>query len=208
MALRIDLHLHTSRYSRCSAIPPERLIDQAVQAGLDGVVITEHHVQWSVEELEELRQASGHPGFLLLAGFEYTSSKGDLLVYGIDALNVSQFEPCWPPEQAVQLAGQLGGVCIAAHPTRAGLGFDVGIAQLPLAAIEVCSVNLQPHEQRMAVKLAEAIGARQVACSDAHAIQDVGRFATEFDMVIRDATDLRTALMHGRFRIADRRVSA
>ncbi|MBX7256291.1 MAG: PHP domain-containing protein [Candidatus Hydrogenedentes bacterium] len=208
MALLIDLHLHTSRYSRCSVIPPERLIDQAVNAGLDGAVITEHHVQWSLDELEELRKASSHPGFLLLAGFEYTSRKGDLLIYGVDAQEVSRFEPCWPPEQAVALATELGGVCIAAHPTRAGLGFDTGIAQLQLAALEVRSVNLQPHEQRMAVKLAEAIGARQVACSDAHTIQDVGRFATEFDMVIRDITDLRTALTHGRFRVAEHRVSA
>ncbi len=208
MGLLIDLHAHTNRYSRCSQIPPERLIDQAVRAGLDGLVITEHHVQWGLDELEELRQASRHPGFLLLAGFEYTSRQGDLLIYGVEAQEVSRFEPCWPPEQAVELATQLGGVCIAAHPTRAGLGFDMSIAQLTLVALEVCSVNLQVHERRMAVKLAEAIGARQVACSDAHIVQDVGRFATEFDMVIRDTQDLRTALTHGRFRVAEHRVSA
>jgi len=208
LGLLIDLHVHTNRYSQCSVIPPERLIDQAVNAGLDGLVITEHHVQWSLDELEELRQASRHPGFLLLGAFEYTSRKGDLLIYGLEAHQVSQFEPCWPPEQAVELATQLGGVCIAAHPTRAGLGFDMGISALSLAALEVCSVNLQPHERRLAAKLAEAIGARPVACSDAHNLQDVGRFATEFDMVIHNVSDLRTALTHGRFRVAEHRVSA
>jgi hypothetical protein len=47
MGLIVDVHLHTRRYSRCSRIEPGALIDRAVRAGLDGVVITEHHHQWS-----------------------------------------------------------------------------------------------------------------------------------------------------------------
>jgi hypothetical protein len=203
MSLAIDLHVHTSRYSPCSAIDPKALIDQAVRAGLDGLVITEHHHQWNPDELDELVGQSPHPGFRLFSGFEYTSSQGDVLVYGLDAGAYEKFIPGWPPEKAVALVLELGGACIAAHPTRAGLGFDERLFTLPMAALEVCSVNLKDHERRLAQKLAESIGARQVACSDAHHLVDVGRYATEFEVSLNTPVDLRAALAHGRFRVAD-----
>ena len=59
MGLIIDLHLHTRRHSACSIIDESRLIDRAVKAGLDGLVITEHHYQWTPEELAALRQVPG-----------------------------------------------------------------------------------------------------------------------------------------------------
>jgi len=201
MALRLDIHVHTSRYSPCSRIDPAKLIGRAVKAGLDGVVITEHAHQWDDAELKALVDASGFPGFVLLSGFEYTSDQGDLLVYGLAPSQVAQFEPGWPPETAVDLAVRQGGVCIAAHPTRAALGFDERIYGLPLAAIEVSSVNLQPHEQRLAMQVAEGARIPPSASSDAHVLSQVGRYATVFDEVIRSMQGLHDALKHGRFRI-------
>ena len=84
MSLRFDFHLHTSRYSGDSKIDPFKLIPKAVERGLHGVVITEHHHAWPQEELDELLEAANVPGFVLLAGFEYTSSHGDVLIYGLN----------------------------------------------------------------------------------------------------------------------------
>ncbi|GMW03750.1 MAG: hypothetical protein AMXMBFR84_48840 [Candidatus Hydrogenedentota bacterium] len=201
MGLRIDLHLHTKRYSACSQIEPDRLIDRAVRAGLDGVVITEHHHQWTDRELSELVERSGHPGFRLLAGFEYTSSHGDILIYGLEPDEAKRFTPRWAPEKALELAYGLGAVCIAAHPTRAGLSFDDRIINLQLNAIEVRSVNLQAHEQALALKLSGTLGIPPVTCSDAHRLEDVGRFATVFSDVITTREDLKAALSRGRFSI-------
>ena len=203
MGLVIDIHVHTSRYSTCSQVDPARLIGRAVKAGLNGVVIMEHHKQWDDRELRELVDGSGHPGFLLLSGFEYASAKGDLLIYGLDAEHVAQFEPGGPPDKAVQLARSLGGVCIAAHPTRAGLGFDDQLLSLPLVAIEVCSVNLQTHEQRLAMKIAEGTGIAAVAASDAHRLDEVGRYATVFEDAIQSMAELQNGLKNGRFRLTD-----
>jgi predicted metal-dependent phosphoesterase TrpH len=201
MALRFDIHVHTNRYSPCSRIDPAKLIGRAVKAGLDGVVITEHEHQWDDAELTALVDASGVPGFVLLAGFEYTSVQGDLLVYGLAPDQVALFEPGWSPEMAVDQATRLGGVCIAAHPTRTGLGFDERIYGLPLAGIEVSSVNLQPHEQRLAMQVAENAQIPPAASSDAHLLSQVGRYAMVFDEVIRSMPGLHDALKHGRFRI-------
>jgi len=203
MGLRIDLHLHTRRYSKCSRIDPARLIGQAVRAGLDGVVITEHHHQWSQEELDELVSMSNHPGFLILSGFEYTSAQGDLLIYGLTPEHAGQFRPGWPPERAAEQVRELGGTCVAAHPTRAGLGFDERLESLPIAAMEVASINLKAHEQRLARNIAKTLKIPAIASSDAHDLRDVGRYATEFEDLVLNMPDLQQALSHGRFQVAE-----
>ncbi len=203
MTLRIDLHAHTNRYSSCSLIDPSRLIVQAVKAGLDGLVITEHQRQWEPAELDALLAESGENGFLLLAGFEYTTTAGDLLIYGLTSSQAGQFfQPGLPPEEAVRRVLELGGACVAAHPTRAGMGFDERLLTIPVSAMEVLSVNMKDHERRLALNLAARTGIRAVASSDAHVLHDVGRYCTEFDAVIRTTTDLQEALRHGKFRVA------
>lgn len=199
MALTLDIHLHTSRYSRDSRLDPARLVQQAVRAGLDGVVITEHHRVWGEAELRELVEQSADPGFILLAGFEYTSSNGDVLIYGLTQEQAKEFVPGRPPEEAIERARTYGAACIAAHPTRAGLGFDERISALDLDGLEVASVNLKPHEQRLARNLAQAIDRPMSASSDAHRLDDVGRYATEFTDLVRNLPELVAALRAGRF---------
>jgi predicted metal-dependent phosphoesterase TrpH len=201
MGLMLDIHVHTRRFSPCSTVDPERLINQAVRAGLDGVVLTEHGYQWDQAELDALAASSDHEGFVLLTGFEYGSSKGDLLVYGLTPDQVRETEPGLPPPEAVARFTELGGCCVAAHPTRAGHGFDETIVSLPLAGIEVASTALQPHEQQLAGRITEATGIPAVAGSDAHRIQDIGQYATEFLDVVRSASELHNALHRGRFRV-------
>jgi len=201
MGLLFDLHVHTRRYSACSAIDPVKLVARAAKMGLDGVVITEHNRQWTPGEVASLTEQAGEPGLVVLAGFEYTSAQGDLLVYGLEAGAAAEFSPGWEPERAIERVTGLGGVCVAAHPTRACLGFDERILTLDLVAIEVQSVNLKPHEQRLAMKLAEAAGIPAVAASDAHRVAEIGRYRTEFTQVVQSAEELQDALKHGRFRI-------
>jgi len=68
MGLMVDIHVHTRRFSPCSTVDPEQLIDQAVRAGLDGVVVTEHGCQWDQAELDALAASSDiDPDHLALA---------------------------------------------------------------------------------------------------------------------------------------------
>jgi predicted metal-dependent phosphoesterase TrpH len=200
MGLVFDLHLHTRRHSACSAIDESRLIDRAVQSGLDGLVITEHHYQWTRHEMDALVAASDHPGFILLAGFEYSSSKGDILVYGLEPEVAATFEPGRSPEVMLDLAQSMGAACIAAHPTRAAIPFDERILDMPFEALEVKSVNLEPYEQRLAAKLADDLGRRATISSDAHRLEDVGAYATEFLTPVQSMEDLRNSLQRGTFR--------
>ena len=202
MGIIIDLHLHTRLHSSCSQIDPDALLRTAIRAGLDGIVITEHHYQWPLQEVAALRERSGEPHFLVLSGFEYASRQGDILIYGLDPSEATTMKPGMPPEEAVAHVHQLGGVCIAAHPTRAGMGYDDRIGQLGLDGIETASVNLLEHEQRLAAQLAIMTALRPINASDAHRLVDVGRYATEFADPIQSIGDLCNAIRCGRFRPA------
>ena len=204
LGLLIDIHVHTKAHSPCSQLDPGRLVRQAVKAGLDGLVITEHHYQWQRDDLDELARQADEARFLLLAGFEYASGQGDVLLYGLEANCAREWSPGVQPGEIVRRAHDLGGVCVAAHPTRAGLGFDDSILTIPFDAIEVRSVNMKEHEQRLAIQLAADTGLRAAAGSDAHQLYDVGRYATEFDDPIQSNADLLEALGSGRFRPAPR----
>ena len=202
MGMFFDIHLHTSRYSGDSVMDPNQLIQQAVKRGLHGVCITEHHNLWCQDELDELVSRAKAPGFVLLAGFEYTSSHGDVLIYGLNEEQASTFIPRkFSPEAAIAQAQEWGAACIAAHPTRQGLGYDERIMGLSLQGMEVQSCNLNFNEQRLAFKLAKQLKLSGTASSDAHRLADLGRYCTEFLIPIQTMGDLVSALKQGQFQI-------
>lgn len=72
--MRIDCHLHTSRYSGCSRLDPDTACKKALERGLDAVVLTEHQRQWPSEELDALRRR--FPNLALYSGLEVTLDNG------------------------------------------------------------------------------------------------------------------------------------
>jgi len=53
--MKVELHLHTSRYSACAINTPEEMMQRLVDTGYEAVYITEHNMVWSDKELDELR---------------------------------------------------------------------------------------------------------------------------------------------------------
>jgi predicted metal-dependent phosphoesterase TrpH len=145
---------------------------------------------------------AGCPDLLVLSAFEYTSSRGDILIYGLKPDEARTFRPRQDPEQVLEAAQRLGAACVAAHPTRAGLDFDDRITRMPFQGIEVQSVNLKPAEQVQAVALAARLRRPPTASSDAHRIEDVGAYATAFDAPVATMAELVDALHAGAFGLA------
>jgi predicted metal-dependent phosphoesterase TrpH len=93
----IDLHVHTPRYSSCARSAPEEMVARAQEVGLDGLVITEHHVVWPADELAALQ--ARFPAVRLFRGVEITTDTGDdFLIYGPPQENLF-----WPRMRADEL---------------------------------------------------------------------------------------------------------
>jgi predicted metal-dependent phosphoesterase TrpH len=206
----IDLHVHTKPRSACSHIDPEELLAEAVRLGIDGICLTEHNVLWDRAELSRL---AGKSGICLFTGNEITTDQGDVLVFSYSG-HVPEVIPLVDLRTEVAAAG---GFMIAAHPLR---GFKIfGVGQLKLTAtqaarrkifqyvdaVEIRNGKLNEEENSMAQEVAGNLGLRGVAGSDAHRIDEIGKWVTILERTVADEAGLIEELRAGRYRIGTAR---
>jgi predicted metal-dependent phosphoesterase TrpH len=217
MASLIDLHTHTSYSSACAHMTAEELIEAAIEAGLDGVAVTEHLVMEGAEVAQDI--ARRRYGFPVFRGVEANATIfGDVLVYGC----YRDFELRTPWEILRRTVTECDGVLIPAHPFRGwdrgalwrylqtlGLALDESLAQKRwmqgLAAIEVLNGNVRREENAKAARLATLLGLPGIGGSDAHTPGEVGCSATWFPDAITTDAQLVAALKQGGYRAVDRR---
>lgn len=189
---RIDLHVHTSRYSQCAEfLHPLELPKVALNAGLAGVLITDHDVLWEQEEIEAIRSCT--LGLALYRGIEITCDRCHLVVVGIDDAGAVPRRP--PLEWVAEFAHGQGAAVILAHPhTNAdpeGLPLDL------VDAVEVLSTSIGPGDALRARRLAMRIKKPEVAASDAHALSCVGWAWTAFPTLPVDEKALAASIRMG-----------
>ena len=204
--MRIDLHIHTAPRSACSHLGLSELIQRAQQMELDGFCLTEHQVVWAAEDAAKLAE-EGH--LKVFRGNEFTTNQGDILVFGFDE-DIKELLTIQELREEVMNAG---GFMIAAHPFRGFKTFGIGQLQMTVEqacqrkvfdfvdAIEIGNGKLSDDENDMARKVAETIGLPGTGGSDAHRIDEVGKWVTVFENDIGDEQELLEALKTGRFNV-------
>ena len=176
---RIDHHIHTTRYSPDSMMSPEELIEAAREAGLDGVVITEHDALWEPEELAEL--ADRAEGLTVLSGVEISTREGHVLAFGLTDLD--ECPPGVALADLVEVARAQGAALVAAHPYRWDQDFDAIIAEHGpvFDALELASNNVLPEmREQIEAMLRRCPTMGATGSSDAHDVETVGCYYSEF----------------------------
>ena len=205
--MRIDLHIHSLPRSSCSHLELAELLREANRLKLDGICLTEHQVVWTPEETAELADEGG---IKIFRGNEFTTNQGDILVFGFDE-DIKELLTIQQLHDAVKKAG---GFMIAAHPFRGFKTFGIGQLQMTVEqgcqrkmfdfvdAIEIGNGKLSDDENDMARKVAENLGLPVTGGSDAHHIDEVGRWVTVFEKDIQTDQELLEELSAGRFTAA------
>jgi predicted metal-dependent phosphoesterase TrpH len=205
--MRIDLHTHTSPRSPCSNIDPRELVREASRLSLDGICLTEHQVLWRAEEVEELARGAK---IRIFRGNEFTTNQGDILVFGYE----QDEKELLTIQELRDRVGAAGGFMIAAHPFRGFKTFGIGQLQMTVDqackrkvfdfvdAIEIRNGKLSDEENEMAAQVAARLGLPGTAGSDAHEVDDLGKWTTEFEREIEDDQQLLEELRAGRFSAA------
>jgi predicted metal-dependent phosphoesterase TrpH len=107
-----------------------------------------------------------------------------------------------------------GGFIVLAHPFRGFL--IVGLGQTGqtvenamtralfkhVHAVETLNGKVTPNENRFASQVAEGLGLPATGGSDAHEVDEVGKYATRFQTEIRNERDLIQALKSGAYQPA------
>ncbi|MDC7223497.1 MAG: PHP-associated domain-containing protein [Spirochaetales bacterium] len=187
--VKIDLHIHTSRYSPCSSISVEELALLAPLSGLDGVVITEHNFQWSSAEKEEFQSRLGK--VRLYCAMEADVKEGHFLVIG------GEIRERWDRNRSladlVAFAADQEAALIWAHPGRF-VPLPENLEELaPFHAIhgvEVMSSNIREKHQEGIVSVLKTLKKPSLAGSDSHNPLTLGTYATLFPELPEDEKDL------------------
>lgn len=196
----VDLHIHTNRSSRCSALAPDELIAVAVGLGLDGVGVTEHSVHRGAQIVYDM--AHGH-ALVVFRGVEVYTPEGDMLVFGVS----SEVEPDMDFSKLYDMVRSEGGVIIGAHPTRGYWGhhrkYKGSTSEEVLArldAVETHNAGCRPEQNEQAAEKAARLGLASVGGSDAHVVTVVGRCVTVFERDFSTEEELVEEILAGRCR--------
>jgi predicted metal-dependent phosphoesterase TrpH len=177
--MKFDHHIHTYRHSPDSVIDPLELVEYALEIGLDGLVLTEHDYQWEPEELAELaRQAEP---LRVFSGAEISAREGHFLVYGLGSLEDSP--PGIPLADLLDVVRREDAAIVAAHPFRWDQPFDEIVAEHGpvFDALELVSNNVSAETRRKTEALLARHPMGATGSSDAHDLDVVGCYFTEFD---------------------------
>ena len=197
--MKIDHHLHTSRYSPDSEIDPIKLVKHASGIGLDGLVITEHDYQWEPDELAELADRASP--LLVFSGAEISAREGHFLVYGLPTID--EAPPGIALADLLKVVRSHHAAIVAAHPFRWDQRFDQIVAEHGPAfdALELVSNNVTTETRsKTALVLRDHPCMGATGSSDAHELHVLGCYFTEFDGPIVTIADFVTALLNRRGR--------
>jgi len=208
--VKIDLHVHTRRYSGCSSIEPEEVLEAAKQAGVDGLALTEHGILWPQDRLEALKYQAEELGLVLLAGQEITcldrGRRMDFLVFGLSESMGTRANP----RELIEYVHERNGVVVAAHPfkhSRLGVGYHgVGenVYNLDLDAIELFHPDHDQDAKEKVRAAAEILDLPLTGGSDAHESWQIGVYATMFERPISSIPDLDREIKAGRMKPLDK----
>lgn len=196
---RVDLHVHTRRYSPCAeSLDPEKLPEAITAMGLDGAVITEHDHLWSPLEIAALNRHASGPR--IYRGVEVSSRNGHFLVIGLDRPDA--FHPGMSIQNLVRQAQRQDAAVIWAHPqlTYSQTRSPIDFSNLPkgIDAIEVASTVTVGPQAAEVKAYARAFGYSMVGGSDAHALAQIGKAFTHLDFLPADEKELAAAIRSGR----------
>ena len=185
-----DLHVHSS-ISPCSNLSLEDIVHQAQEKGLDGVCITDHDTMAAGQLLAEGLQDNG---LVVIIGQEYTTRQGDFLLFG-------PYENLPLGLSAAEVLGHVqatGGAAVGAHPFRNGRGVGRDLIRSGLCPIiEQENGRNTTWENAQTQTWLTRYPLIPVAGSDAHSLEELGRFPVRFPKPVQSCMDLIAALNSG-----------
>ena len=185
--MKYDFHVHTSNYSLCSRSSAASICCRAVEIGLTGIALTEHDLWWPRSELNALRNR--FPDLTILQGIEYACPEGHFLVF----LPHPEARPAFKAHGILNLIKEIhhqNGIVIWAHPFRFDYSFyPVWLDATELDGIEVASHNMDSPLKTLAQGLALQTGIRPFKNSDAHHVDNLGKYFNEIEVLFKDTRD-------------------
>jgi len=172
MLYRGVIHFH-SRHSYDSRVRPEDILDFAVRNELNFLILTDHNTISGSQELRALAHAHGLEIEIPIAA-EYETDCGDVIAAFIDEeIEERNFETL------VARVREMDGVLFLPHPFTGHQRVETLAQAVDL--VETFNGRSPDSRNRLAEQLAENLGKKTYAASDAHVLRDLKNCIVEFE---------------------------
>lgn len=191
-----DTHIHENLFSGDSQLSPDQVLQEAVEAGLDGICITDHESKGFKAYIDQYEDIYG---LKIIVGAEVLTRQGDILVFGLDDLP----DRVIPAKILLTEVERAGGVAIAAHPFRnnyRGIGDNIDHLARLLHGIEGLNGSTSDRNNYRAIEAADYNNLPLLGGSDAHRPGRIGKYITEVEAEVRSEKDFIQAVRSGRVR--------
>lgn len=197
LSLTLDLHVHTN-YSHDGHDLVERIIESAIAKKLDGIAICDHDTMEGSYAAREY-VADNHLDLIIIPGIEITTSKGHLIVLGMEegiARGLSLWETIRIARQREKKSSTV--VIIAPHPYhpfRHSIGDLCVHPELDIDAIEIFNSRyFSGVANEIARRKASRRNITAIAGSDAHSAECVGLATVEVEVEIEQQSEQKMLL--------------
>lgn len=193
--MKVELHLHTMRYSGCAVATPAELMAELIRLGYGAVFITEHDAVWNQWELSSLRK--DFPAIGIFPGMELSLDTGEhLLVLGT---NDSQYLELRDGPKVIERARAKGHLTILAHPFRWSKSASLLMGDFLPDAIEFRTNNHDAAGAAKAQEAAERLGLPLVNSGDIHALSMLNHHWIQTRQNVVTGTDIRPIVLKGQY---------
>ena len=217
--MKIDLHVHIHRTSRCARQEPEEMAEKAKEKGLDGIVILDHHYFPTVEECKRTERLTG---IKIFQGIEISVKSDSNAISGVSSggndivvispvpptFNFGQYhKPIWEDDlpKLLEYVKNTQGLSILAHPFRKDKPLSINPSGID--CIEIASKNTSWSNRKKILETAEHYGMICVSTSDAHKTRSIGHYYIDTDREVNNEVELATEIKAKRFTLFETRVA-
>lgn len=188
----VDMHLHEKTYSLDSFQELEDMVETAKKIGLDAICITDHD-SMGLKNFAE--QYSKKVGFPIFVGVEYFSLQGDITAFGIDSFPLERIDA----QEFVNYVIKNNGVCFSCHPFRNNnRGLKEKLKEIKgLSGVEVLNGSTDYDDNIKAFLYSKDLNLMPIGASDAHDLDQLGKFATWFPNKVYTMQDFVSQIKNG-----------
>ncbi|MDL2234960.1 PHP domain-containing protein [Christensenellaceae bacterium OttesenSCG-928-L17] len=212
-----ETHLHTKESSRCGHVPAAQMVDEYLARGYAGIVVTDHlpgdylpelpaSTDWQVwvdhllAGYKAAKAAGDEKGLDVILGVEirFPANDSDYLLYGVDE-EFLRANPFLHQTNIKRFFRKYGSqlLIIQAHPFRTSFP----VYPRFMHGVEIVNCN-ERHDSRNELALAltnDHKKLKQLAGSDAHRMEDIGRAALMLHQQITNSHMLKRVIENGQY---------
>ncbi len=190
---KADLHIHTNFSDGFSSL--QKIVDTAMEKGLDIIAITDHNVITGAKRAKEYAQKNNLP-IKIIIGQEITTSEGEIIGLFLN----KPIAPHLSPKKTCREIKKQQGLSFVPHPHRVIIGYSLSFKKIDqltneklLDGIEI--YNFWDYSSQLTKKRVEKNKQWKLtplANSDSHHYSTLGYYYTEFNG--ETAADLKQAI--------------